>query len=492
MKRLNPIGNLLGYLLTIVLFIGLGVALWLNRGLVFSPGQVSAKSVAGVIIKGYSSHADFEKQCSNCHQPITSNLATKCLECHSEVEQQVATGAGVHSQIASNTECASCHPEHRGRSFDPTKASYQLFNHTATGFSLTLHQINYDATPMQCAACHDGNSYSQIDNQPCIDCHSSHDKSFATVHVADFGENCLGCHDGQDRMLNFDHSQTGFALDGSHAQLTCLQCHPSGDVKDTPKDCSSCHTEPAAHQGEFDQVCQTCHNPQSWKPASLNGVSFEHQQNTGFSLLLHQADYSNQPMTCKSCHPQDVQNLDLQTCINCHSQQDPAFMGDHQIKFGDQCMTCHDGVDRLSNFDHDNFFVLDGKHAATQCESCHANGVYRGTSGECYQCHQEPELHAGVFGLKCAYCHNAEGWSPASLRMHVFPISHSLADPAKQLDCQTCHGENYFEYTCYNCHDHQPDQIKQIHDEAGIAEQDLPGCISCHPAGIVDQNQKTR
>ncbi len=489
MKRLNPVGSLLGFLLTLLLFIGLGFSLWFNRGLAFSPGKVSAKSADGIVIQGFTSHADFEKQCGNCHAPLTTNLATRCLDCHTEIDQQIKTGQGIHSQIAAVDGCASCHPEHRGRSFDPTSASFQLFDHTTSGFSLNWHQVNYDATPMQCSECHKNNSYHVVNNLECLDCHSGHEKNFAEKHVSDFGANCLGCHDGQDRMINFDHSQTGYALDGKHGQIKCTDCHTSEDIKDTPKDCKDCHTEPTMHQGEFDQTCDTCHTPLGWLPADLNGQSFEHLATTGFSLALHQTDYSNQTITCTTCHPKDLQTTETQTCIDCHNRHDPVFMTDHQQQFSAECMVCHDGVDRLSNFDHATFFPLEGKHFTAQCEDCHADKVYRGTPAECWQCHKEPDIHAGVFGVKCQYCHDAEAWSPASLHQHNFPLNHGLEDPTTQLQCDACHGPNYIDYTCYSCHDHQQDEITQSHQAVAISAEELPTCAKCHPAGIIDKNQ---
>ena len=490
MKRLNPVGSVLGFLLTLLLFIGLGVSLWFNRGLAFSPGKVTSKSIDGVVIQGFTSHADFEKQCGKCHDPLSSSLATKCMNCHVEVGKQIKSGQGIHSQIGVIDECASCHPEHRGRDFDPTKASFQLFDHTAAGFSLNWHQINYDATPMQCSECHKNPTYSVIDNQSCLDCHSGHEKNFAQVHVGDFGSNCLGCHDGQDRMINFDHGQTGFILDGQHGQIKCTECHKNDTIKDTPKECKDCHNEPTMHQGLFEQTCDTCHTAQSWLPANLDGQFFEHFGTTGFSLVLHQVDYSNQVITCTNCHPNDLQTTDVKVCIDCHSQQDTAFMSDHQQQFGVACMVCHDGVDRLSNFDHVNFFPLEGKHASAQCEQCHANQVYRGTSTECWQCHKEPDIHVGVFGLKCYYCHTADVWSPATLRQHNFPVNHGVEDQNVQLQCDTCHGTNYIDYTCYNCHDHQPSEIAQSHQAVGITEQDLPACTKCHPAGKIIESQQ--
>jgi hypothetical protein len=148
-------------------------------------------------------------------------------------------------------------------------------------------------------------------------------------------------------------------------------------------------------------------------------------------------------------------------------------------------------VDRLSNFDHATFFPLDGKHAEIQCDACHADKVFRGTPSECSQCHKEPDIHAGVFGLKCNYCHTTDAWSPATVRQHTFPLNHGVGDKNSELQCDACHGNNYIDYTCYNCHDHQPGGIAQSHASLKIPEQDLVACAACHPVGMVETNQST-
>jgi NAD-dependent SIR2 family protein deacetylase len=68
--------------------------------------------------------------------------------------------------------------------------------------------------------------------------------------------------------------------------------------------------------------------------------------------------------------------------------------------------------------------------------------------------------------------------------MHIFPIDHGSTG---QLACQTCHTKTDAEYTCYTCHDHQPDPIQASHLKVGISLVDLPNCASCHPAGKVEK-----
>jgi len=484
MKRLNPFGSLVGFLLTILLLIGLGVSLLVNRGLAFSPGAVTSINKEGVTLQGYTSHADFEKRCGFCHDPLRTDLATKCLECHSEINQQLQTKQGIHSKIDNVNQCAECHPEHHGRDFNPTQAAYQLFDHSTTGFSLNWHQENYDASPLQCTACHKDEDFSIVGDQTCIECHTEYAPELMNNHVRDFGAFCRGCHDGVDRMQEFDHSLTDFALEAKHAQVECTGCHSSAEVSQTVSACVDCHEEPAMHKGLFDQNCVTCHTPEGWSPAVLENQIFSHEQSTGFSLDRHQLDYLNNEITCNTCHMTGLDSFDNQTCVDCHGFNDQVFMTEHITQFGTECMNCHDGVDRLSNFDHRNFFPLDGVHATIQCADCHIDNEFKNTPTQCYQCHQEPEIHAGLFGLECEYCHSTQAWSPASLEQHIFPLNHGVEGQNTLLSCDTCHPTNYIEYTCYTCHEHTPDEMREKHLEEGISEQELPACADCHPYGF--------
>jgi mono/diheme cytochrome c family protein len=98
---------------------------------------------------------------------------------------------------------------------------------------------------------------------------------------------------------------------------------------------------------------------------------------------------------------------------------------------------------------------------------------------ECRACHDEPALHTNRFGLDCARCHSMEGWLPARLTRHTFRLDHGGGG---NLACQTCHPETYSEHTCYQCHDHQPVEMEQLHVDAGIPEFDA--CAACHPTGL--------
>jgi mono/diheme cytochrome c family protein len=97
----------------------------------------------------------------------------------------------------------------------------------------------------------------------------------------------------------------------------------------------------------------------------------------------------------------------------------------------------------------------------------------------CAACHEDPEVHLGQFGTDCSRCHSLEAWAPAQLTRHLFPLDHG---EERVLSCQVCHEQNYYEHTCYGCHDHEPQQMEEVHIEADI--QDFERCVDCHPTAL--------
>jgi hypothetical protein len=208
--------------------------------------------------------------------------------------------------------------------------------------------------------------------------------------------------------------------------------------------------------------------------------SFDHYSNTGFSLQRHLNDYNGTAMTCDACHLNDRFSREMIDCRQCHAEGEPEFMGSHIVFFGEECLKCHDGIDSMSDFSHSTVFVLDGAHKNLECDACHLAPISDGTPIDCVGCHQEPEIHAGLFGLDCVRCHSTAAWLPAHLSQHTFPIDHG--DQGK-VECQVCHVASYAEYTCYGCHEHTPDEIREEHVEEGIVSNEIENCIACHPTG---------
>jgi len=500
MRRVHPFSSIFGFLATAFLLAGLAALLWRDGGIAFSPGVLSAKSQPGVTLKGFVSHADFEADCSHCHQPLKTTQDSLCLDCHTSVGEQIRRKDGTHSLIQNVTRCFACHTDHHGAEFDPTRAAFTLFDHSATHFSLLRHQVNYDAKPMECLACHQYEGKLAFSDAYCTLCHAAENMGFAIQHSQEYGAICTYCHDGGDRLADFDHQATAFPLEGKHAQARCADCHTPQELTGgrggglslsqpavPPSLCVECHAKDDPHTDMFTSDCEACHTPEGWSPARWEEAPFTHAAQAGFSLALHRQDYNGDPLTCTDCHSGNARGFDQESCISCHSQGDEraAFLSEHQGKYGRDCIACHDGVDRMADFRHEAVFPLEGRHAEITCQDCHAEQVFAGTPATCVGCHAEPDIHAGFFGLECQYCHTTQAWTPALLLQHRFPLDHGGQG---EVACTDCHPGSYVEYTCYACHEHQPDETAVKHQEEGISLEELADCASCHPSGRKDED----
>lgn len=483
-ERQHPIFSPIGFTSTFILVAGLSLYIWFTGGRAFNPGNLSALNARGEEVGGFLSHADFQDACTQCHAPFKGIEAARCQNCHTNVADQQRRGAGLHSRFANVTRCADCHQEHKGENFDQAAAAEHDFDHSVTGFSLAEHELDYAGAPLTCTICHSPQSAVAMDAAICQDCHKQEKPDFMQTHLADFGADCLACHDGLDTLADFtleDHAQS-FALTGLHAETTCAGCHNAGIFEGTPADCVSCHAEPDQHRGLFGVDCAACHTPDGWAPATLDPAIFDHARDTGFSLARHVANYDQTPFTCDGCHTGPQFAFAVADCAACHGEADAAFMTAHVAQFGDDCLSCHDGADRMSNFDHAAVWPLEGQHAAADCVGCHQAQVFAGTPRDCVACHAEPALHAGLFGLDCAACHTPAAWQPARLMHHTFPLTHG---DEGEIPCATCHTTTFDRYTCDNCHERA--EMVNKHQDEGISALELEQCARCHPTGTEEE-----
>jgi hypothetical protein len=485
MSQEHPFFSRLGCLGALVLVIGIAVAVFLTGGEIFSPGPLTALSASGQALGGYPAHAEFESDCARCHAPWRGVTAERCEQCHTDVAQERAAGSGLHGHLApaEAARCGRCHPDHQGADYSPAQAALAFFDHRSAGFRLDRHTLDFTGAPVTCDRCHSGAGYI-VAAASCADCHAGADPDFMARHWAAFGNGCVQCHDGAPEPP-FDHASTKFLLEGKHAAAACTDCHQGGAP--VSPDCASCHEEPAAHAGVFETSCADCHNADAWSPADVVGLRFFAHAATPFKLGRHGVDFSSAPITCRGCHAGPDLSFRTLYCADCHAQDDPAFLAEHQAEYGPYCADCHDGAGNMKGFDHARIFALDGKHAPLACADCHKDLRFqRGAGRSCADCHAEPTVHAGLFGKDCAACHTSEGWTPARLTRHTFPLTHGneadLARPAEQT-CAVCHPDTYTNYTCYGCHDHDPAAMRQEHDEEDLAGRALEECAACHPGG---------
>jgi hypothetical protein len=136
-------------------------------------------------------------------------------------------------------------------------------------------------------------------------------------------------------------------------------------------------------------------------------------------------------------------------------------------------------------FDHiQTGFNLTGAHILVRCETCHIQGVFRGTPRDCATCHMagnrmgataKPSQHVPTT-TPCESCHRTTGWIPAS-------YSHAGVAPGA---CMTCHngsmatgkpsGHMLTTSSCDSCH-RTTAWVPAGFNHMGVA----PGtCATCH------------
>ncbi|MEO5692273.1 MAG: hypothetical protein ABIQ72_04045 [Usitatibacter sp.] len=136
-------------------------------------------------------------------------------------------------------------------------------------------------------------------------------------------------------------------------------------------------------------------------------------------------------------------------------------------------------------YDHSTTgFVLSGSHIRVRCETCHAGGIFKGTSRDCASCHRpgsriattaKPSNHVQSSDA-CETCHQPRAWTPAT-------FSHDTVAPGT---CASCHngtqapakpaGHVATNASCDSCH--RPNAWKPAtFTHSGV----VPGtCASCH------------
>lgn len=304
----------------------------------------------------------------------------------------------------------------------------------------------------------------------CLDCHEKvaadrdalrgfHGKASTAKGAA-----CTVCHTehqgrdgdivGLDRAA-FDHRFTDFALEGSHAGVACVACHPN-DVafRDAPSSCVDCHVEVEPHGGELGSACGDCHDAVAWRH-----VRFDHA-GTGFPLVGRHAD-----ARCGACHPAERWKETPDDCVSCHRSEDA-----HRGSFGLDCGTCHEPVGwKGQGFDHgrDTRFALSGAHQRVACEGCHAaDPRTQATPTDCVGCHRSDDEHRGGNGRACGDCHTNVDW--ARVRFDHGDTDFPLRGAHAQVRCESCHA-----------------------GPPALVETDT-ACASCHETDDVHKGQQGR
>lgn len=179
---------------------------------------------------------------------------------------------------------------------------------------------------------------------------------------------------------------------------------------------------------------------------------------------------------CFECHEPLLGPSD-DKCIACHKVAEigakkPKATRFHQKLADKYCAGCH--TDHI------------GKDAAKATREFNHGLLEPAWREVCHQCHAKPtdSMHKNVT-TKCESCHVPEKWKPATFdhdRYFRFDRDHPE-------DCTSCHiGERYDRYTCYECHEHSPANVREEHVEEGI--RDFENCTECHRSSDEDEAEQ--
>ncbi|MEW5915203.1 MAG: cytochrome c3 family protein [Gemmatimonadota bacterium] len=381
--------------------------------------------------------------CASCHGVRREPMTQLCLNCHKEIRWLTERGRGVHGREVRQTkkDCASCHPDHAG-------AAFQMI-------------------------AWDGGAASKFD----------HDKAGWPLDGKHTAEKCEGCHTGKYRV-----SQS--------AQLSPRKNGAGWVGLETT--CNSCHRDDDVHNGKLDVRCETCHTTETWEDAP----KFDHAK-SDYPLTGKHVD-----VECSACHL--VKKLALRTdakgepipvfkpvpfkdCSACHS--DP-----HKGQLTGECSGCHVtrgfGIIDKREFNHAaTRYPLRGKHAAVNCEACHAKNltIKDPPYTTCGACHSDPHAGEGKIGgnpQDCASCHRVEGFLPSTFTVAKHrETAYALEGKHMGVKCSACHspvqvttkagkavraGRIRMAYSrCTDCH-------ADAHAGQLAARTDAGACESCH------------
>jgi hypothetical protein len=432
--------------------------------------------------------------CLSCHVEEGSAAIDRanCLGCHTAIEKGLARETGYHytSVIARQQDCGACHREHEAEGQRLTawndEASKRRFDHAPTGFALTDTHAK-----LLCERCHNTERMAAGASDRANPAHSFQglDADCASCHESPHGRplDCALCHrptqfaDLRTPAI-FDHAaDTGFALEGAHAEAACAQCHADLRFARVGVSCADCHQD-VAHRGELGFDCARCHTPHDWKLSSARLV--EHQQ-TRFPLLGRHA-----LMDCEACHTnvQRDEFVGLPTdCIGCHGADwaTTASPNHAQLGFGTDCQQCH-SVSHLfwteARFAHTPSFPLTQGHAGVDCATCHVAGQALPAGDDCFACHtaNNPPHIAGGFPSDCLLCHTPTSFEGVATYAHAASGFPGGVGQHAQADCLTCHTSGVYAgmpADCFLCHsaDYNGTQNPD-HQDVGLPTN----CEWCH------------
>ena len=447
-----------------------------------------------------SPHGDaFKTDCASCHNAVTwkvtktnmtfdhnttkfkltgQHQSVDCKSCHQTLKFQEA-----------KTECVACHADMHTNTLGPDCARCHTPKTWIIENAKTMHQLSRfplegNHAVVDCASCHKSSTNLKFEplGVECIDCHRKDylGTTFPNHQKLGYSTNCTDCHGVKSTAwttTNFDHRV--FPLTGGH-NISCLQCHTSGNYQTLSTECKSCHqtnynaTQIPNHiKAGISTDCKTCHTITDYKTSTFN------HSTTNFPLTGAHAAV----VQCSSCHLGNTTSAKPE-CMSCHQTQYNGAKGHVASKFPTDCRVCHNNNNWLgATFNHSSTnFPLTGAHLTVDCASCHTTS-YVGTSMECKSCHQAkyntaqtPNHSAAGISVDCKTCHTTNAWQPSSFKHSTSGFDLTGAHAAV-VQCSTCHAGNTTSTKpeCISCHQTQYNGAKDH-----LASKFPTDCKLCH------------
>jgi hypothetical protein len=304
---------------------------------------------------------------------------------------------------------------------------------------------------------------------------------------------CDACHVATSfNDIRFDHTATGFALEGQHAVAKCLSCHNIEDFSRVDRACASCHQD--VHSGRSGATCEHCHTAGGWRVFDAEEIHAD----TNFPVMGRHL-----VLDCESCHPgmpeTDFRNTSSD-CYTCHrADYEGVASPDHKGSgFSTDCRECHQLLAWTPAVmgDHDAVFpIFSGMHRNqwSDCSECHTSqGNYR--VFDCLTCHEHAQdntdiHHAGMPGYaytsnECLACHPTGAADRYTQHDPLYFPIYSGTHTGQWTDCASCHTTSTATFSCIDCHQHEPVATDSHHNGMPGYSYTSEACYFCHPTGV--------
>jgi len=461
--------------------------------------------------------------CSACHGGWFSDMTHSCERCHAPIAKEIEEKRGLHGTLekALAQNCASCHGEHHGETFQVVNAKSfsfagvpdrDAFDHLKIGYELNGRHFE-----IRCAECHENADKDVLAegekrflglDRACQSCHED-------PHQGRMRVDCVACH-GQTTwqdLHSFGHEKR-LPLVGGHGDVACRTCHAESDAHaleilgesahpPAARECADCHVSP--HAAAFTRGaaelaaktpgagCVECHlaGHTDFGEASTSTTPAQHAL-SGFALEVPHAD-----VACKACHAPDLVGFRARypgrssaACSACHADVHGGQFAKGPFAH-QECTACHD----KERFEPHAFTVekhavtalpLTGKHVETACDDCHskpsekAPRTFHGSPTRCELCHKD--AHDGAFDATdteirterrgtCAVCHGTTAFAdlPPSGFDHERWTGFAILGAHAEGECAACHAASP-----------SPDDAGRKFGKVAQRFGPFEGCATCH------------